>query len=113
VTGIPVFELVGLAFIGAAVWFWLDILKSREIGIRAARAACDSEQLQLLDDTVAIASLRPTRNDDGQLVLQRVYAFEYSDTGNNRRRGSVVLLGHRVIVVNIGLRLVPSERTLH
>ncbi len=110
---LPVAEFVGLLVLAAAVWFWLDILKAREIGIRAARQACESEELQLLDDTVAIAGLRPMRNDEGQLMLQRVYAFEYSDTGNNRRRGSVVLLGHQVIVVNIGLRLVPADRTLH
>jgi len=69
--------------------------------------------LQLLDDTVAISSLRLARNDDGRLLLRRVYDFEYSDTGDNRRHGSVVMLGHRVVVLNLGLRLVPPQRALH
>ena len=43
----------------------------------------------------------------------RVYDFEYSDTGDNRRNGSVVMLGHRVVVLNLGLRLVPPQRALH
>ena len=79
----------------------------------AARSACQSEDLQLLDDTVAISSLRLARNDAGRLLLQRVYDFEYSDTGDNRRNGSVVMLGHRVAVLNVGLRLLPPQRALH
>ena len=103
----PVFEIVSLTLLSALAWLWFDGFAAREAGMRAARAACASENLQLLDDTVSIASLRPERNTDGQFALRRVYAFEFSDTGDNRRRGSVVLLGKRVLVVNIGLRLAP------
>ncbi len=106
-------ELFGLVVLAGGAWLWLDSLKARDIGIAAARTACLSEDLQLLDDTVAISRLRLARNDDGRLQLQRVYAFEYSDTGDNRRNGSVVMLGRRVVVLNVGLRLLPSERTLH
>lgn len=109
----PVFEITSLIILGALAWLWLDSFKAREAGIRAARTACDSENLQLLDDTISLSSLRPGRNDDGQFALRRVYAFEFSDTGDNRRKGSVVLLEHRVIVVNIGLRLATANVTLH
>ena len=107
------FDIFGLVVVVGLVWLWFGSFGAREAGINAARLACDTEQLQLLDDTVAIASLKPVRNDDGRVVLRRVYQFEFSDTGNNRRNGSVVLLGNRVVVVNIGLRLVPSDTTLH
>jgi hypothetical protein len=109
----PTFEVTSIIVLGALAWLWYDSLKARDVGIRAARAACESENYQLLDDTVAIASLRLGRSDNGRVLLRRVYDFEFSDTGDNRRHGSIVLLGHRVIVVNIGLRLVASERTLH
>jgi Protein of unknown function (DUF3301) len=107
------FDIFGLIVIGGLAWLWFNSAGAREAGIKAARLACESESLQLLDDTVAIASLKPVRNDDGRVVLRRVYEFEFSDTGNNRRNGSVVLLGLRVVVVNIGLRLVSSVTTLH
>ena len=107
------FDVISLIVLGGLTWLWFDSFKAREAGIKAARSACKSEGLQLLDDTVAIASLKPARNNDGQLVLRRVYKFEFSDTGNNRRIGSVVLLGCRVLVVNIGLRLVPPDAVLH
>jgi hypothetical protein len=108
----PTFELVSLIVLGGAAWFWFDTLHARQIGIQAARQACATEQLQFLDDTVASSGLGFARNGNGQLVMKRVYAFEYSDTGDNRRRGNVVLLGHRVTVIHIGLRPVGTA-SLH
>src|ERR1700704_3777993 len=108
--GVEIISLVILALIG---WLWLESMKARQVGERCARAACAAEGLLLLDDTVAIANLKPARDDDGHVKLQRAYDFEYSDTGNNRLKGSVVLLGHRVTMLNVGLRLPPDVRTLH
>jgi len=109
----PVVEITGILTLAALAWLWLDSLRARETAVAAARAACEAEGLQLLDATVAIASLKLGRDDDGRLKLQRAYDFEYSDTGDNRKKGGLVLLGHRVIVLNVGLRLVPGGRTLH
>lgn len=109
----PGLEIFGIFALGAVAWLWLDSLKAREIAIGAARAACAADGLMLLDATVAIASLKPVRDDDGRLRLQRAYDFEYSDTGNNRLKGGVVMLGHRVVIINVGLRPAPAVRTLH
>jgi hypothetical protein len=110
----PLPELLGLLVLGALAWFWVDSARAREAGIDAARSACEADQLQLLDDTVALGSLKFSRDDDGRVALRRVYNFEFSDTGDNRRRGSIVLLGHDVVVVNAGLRLVHGGgTTLH
>ena len=81
-----------LALVGGAL-FWVDSLRARERAVIAGRAACERYGLQLLDDTVAIAQLRLARDDDGRLRLRRTYAFEFTDTGNNRRRGAIVMLG--------------------
>jgi len=101
----PLFDTLSLAVLGFLAWLWYDSLNAREAGMREARAACAEEDLQLLDDTVAIRSLRLARDDDGRLRLQRVYGFEFSDTGDNRRQGSVTLLGHEVVMLNIRARL--------
>jgi hypothetical protein len=53
-------------------------------------------RLQFLDDTVAFARLRLGRDDAGRLRLRRTYGFEFSDTGDNRRQGAIVMLGARV-----------------
>ncbi len=100
----PGLEILGpLALVGLA-WFWLDSLRARDAAVQAAREACIAEGLMLLDDTVAIARIRPARDGEGRVRLQRVYDFEYSDSGNNRLRGSVVLLGRTVVMLNVGMR---------
>ncbi len=82
-----------LALFAAGVWLWFDSMRARESALGHCRAACGEHQLQLLDQTVECVSLRPARNEAGRLVLRRVYRFEFSDTGDNRRQGSIVMLG--------------------
>lgn len=102
----PVMTVFGLLLLGAATWLWMDSLRAREICVPAARAACEAEGLLFLDDTVAIESLRPGRDEDGRLRLRRVYGFEYSETGRERRRGSVVMLGQAIVTIYLMPRLV-------
>ena len=109
----PGMEILGILVVGALAWLWHDSLKAREAAVRAAREVCAAEGLLLLDDTVAISGLKPARDEDGRLKLQRAYDFEYSDTGNNRLKGSVVMQGHRMVLFNVGLRIAPEGRTLH
>ena len=113
VTAMPSLEIFSILILCGLAWLWLDSLKAREAAIHAARAACASEGLMLLDYTVAIRGLRPARDEEGRLKLQRAYDFEYSDTGDNRLKGSMVLLGHSVVIINVGSRFVPAVRTLH
>ena len=101
---ISAFEIILIAILAAGAWLWMDSLKAREIAVLAARNACAADGFLLLDDTVAISAFKPARNDDGRLTLQRAYDFEYSDTGNNRLAGCVVLLGHRVVMLKVGAR---------
>jgi hypothetical protein len=101
----PIFETLSITLLAALGWLWFDSVRARDIAIGAARSACAADGVQLLDDTVAIAGLKPARDDDGRFVLRRAYAFEFSVAGNDRRPGSIVLLGQQVMFVNVGLRL--------
>ena len=100
----PGMEWIVVAALVALGWFWLSSLEVRDAAMKAARVACDSEGLLLLDDTVAIRALKAARDSEGHVRLQRTYDFEYSDTGDNRRKGSVVMLGTHVVVFNVGVR---------
>jgi len=106
-------EILGIFVVGGLAWLWHDSLKAREAAVRAAREICASEGLMLLDDTVAISGLKPAHDESGRLKLQRAYDFEYSDTGNNRLKGSIVMQGHRLVLFNVGLRIAPTVRTIH
>ena len=89
-------EAAAILLIVAALAFWIDSLRARERALAAGRAACECYGVQLLDETVAASALRLARDRDGRLRIRRVFAFEFSDTGNNRRHGSVVILGAEV-----------------
>jgi hypothetical protein len=86
-------ELAALAVVLGAVALWADSLRARERAVAAGREACRRYGVQLLDDTVAFVRLRLARDDEGRLRLRRTYAFEFSETGDNRRHGAIVMLG--------------------
>jgi hypothetical protein len=86
-------EGAAIVLIAAGIFFWLDSLRARERALSAGRAACQRYELQFLDDTVSVSRVRLGRDDEGQLRIARTYTFEFSDTGNNRRHGAIVMLG--------------------
>ncbi|MGH8802481.1 MAG: DUF3301 domain-containing protein, partial [Casimicrobiaceae bacterium] len=47
------------------------------------------------------ASIAPVRDDEGRMTLERSYRFAYSDTGHNRRRGRITLMGRRVVALEL------------
>lgn len=106
-------ELILLALFAALAWLWWDSMQAREAAVAAARAACLAEGLLFLDDTVGIAAIKPARDADGRLQLQRAYDFEFSDTGDNRVKGGVVMLGRRVMLLNLQLPPAATVTTLH
>jgi hypothetical protein len=86
-------EALALVILVAATVFWIDTLRAREAALVAGRAACERYSLLLLDDTVAVTRMRFARNAEGRLRVARTYGFEFSDTGNNRRRGEILMVG--------------------
>ena len=86
-------EVAAIVLMTAGIFLWLDSLRARERAVKAGRSACERHELQFLDDTVAFTRLRLARDDEGQLKIARTYTFEFSDTGNNRRHGAIVMLG--------------------
>lgn len=86
-------EVVAAIVLVTLGWLWFDSLRARESAVRAARLACHADGVQLLDDTVALASIGLLRVDGGQVALRRCYRFEFSDTGNNRLDGSITMKG--------------------
>ncbi|MEJ2514896.1 MAG: DUF3301 domain-containing protein [Gammaproteobacteria bacterium] len=85
----------------AGLWLWHSSMAAREKANEAAAEACRRLQLELLDGTVALSRLWPRRDERGQLALERTYAFEYSDDGQRRLEGFVLMLGRRVTSVGL------------
>ena len=72
-----------------ALWHWS--VQGRERVLAITREICRDLEMQRLDDSVALHSLRLVRTP--RFALERRYAFEFSTDGVDRRRGEVVLVG--------------------
>jgi hypothetical protein len=89
-------SVVVLVALALLAWLWYDSMRARERAVVAGQKACARERLQFLDETVECTSVRPARHRAGHLVLRRVYRFEFSDDGSQRRAGSIVMLSAEV-----------------
>lgn len=94
-------EWLLLAAVAAIAWYWYSSLQAREQAARAAAEVCRRQQLQFLDDTVALQRLGVGRDDHGRVALRRTYRFEYSHIGDDRRQGFIIMVGSRVETVGL------------
>src|SRR3954465_5186566 len=108
--GASMWEGAAIVLIAAGLLLWADSLRARERAVKAGRDACERYDLQFLDDTVAFARLRLARDEEGQVKIARTYTFEFSDTGNNRRHGAIMMLGARL--ADLRLEPYPLQRAL-
>jgi hypothetical protein len=103
------FGLLFLALAGGlvALW-WRSSVEARDRANVAAQRACQRENVQFLDGTVAFQRVAPARDAEGRFALRRTYVFDYTDDGLTRHQGFVVLHGREVELVGLGPTLVPG-----
>lgn len=94
-------SLLLLLLLTAVGWFWFDSMRALEIARDAGKRSCINADVQFLDDTVAGTALALVRNMHGRRFLRRTYRFEFSDTGETRLEGRIVLLGDKVVSVTM------------
>jgi hypothetical protein len=82
-----------LLLMAAAVLYWASAVNARDRARLHAREFCRRQEWQLLDQTVTLASLWPARAENGLLVWQRRYRFDFSPDGGQRRSGELVMRG--------------------
>jgi len=102
-------SLLFLLLLLALGWFWFDSLRALEVARRAGQRVCGEANVQFLDDTVARVALALVRDRSGSRVLRRTYRFEFSETGNTRLEGRLILLGDRVESVTMEPYQILSE----
>jgi Protein of unknown function (DUF3301) len=90
------FELILLALMLLAAWFWQDSIAKREIAVMLGRELASRYQLQLLDETVACNKIRLGRDNRGHAQILRVYAFEVSANGAERMECNLQMLGKQL-----------------
>lgn len=106
-----VISLLFLLLLAALGWFWFDSLRALEIARNAGKRACDDANVQFLDDTVAGIALALVRNKSGRRVLRRTFRFEFSETGNTRLEGQLIVLGDRIESVTMEpYQMMPDDQ---
>jgi len=93
--------LLILLAITAIILFWYESLRIREAVTLMCRQVCEKCGLQLLDQTVSLASISFRRSPSGYPLLHRVYEFEVSDNGADRFPGYVAMSGRHVEAIQI------------
>lgn len=92
--------LIAVALLAVAVWMWRESLRAREAATRAGRRICEANDVQFLDETVALARMNLGWN--GRVALFRSYRFDYSTDGADRAAGLVVVQGRAIVHVQLG-----------
>jgi hypothetical protein len=89
------------AILAVAYKLWHWSLGAREAANRIARDTCSTAVVQFLDDTVAFAGFRLSRDARGRRRLLRTYTFDYTRDGFEREQGFIILDGDRLEAVGL------------
>ncbi len=89
-------DLILIALLSGAYLYWFNAQQVKESALKAVRAHCLNLEVQMLDEYVALNSIRLNRDPTGIMRVRRRFLFEFSSTGNERYNGVCIMLGQRV-----------------
>lgn len=102
--------LLPLSICVAAGLLWYAAMRARELAVLHAGRLCAEHGAQMLDESVALHSLRPLWRG-GPPRMARSYRFELSYAGDDRHRASLTLVGDRLVDYSLPAREQPSVAT--
>ena len=83
-----------ILLLAAGCLWWLAAIRARDLARAHASRFCARQGWQLLDQTVTLTGMRPTRVND-RMCWRRRYRFDFSSDGGDRRSGELILEGVR------------------
>jgi uncharacterized protein DUF3301 len=87
-------ELLIIMALTLIIWFWLSSMKINETARVIGAKICRENNVQFLDETVHLSSMKLGKNNYGQIKLLRKYKFEFTNSEYHRYSGEIVLSGH-------------------
>jgi len=90
-------ELLIIMGLVLLIVFWLESMRVNEIARLIGARICKENNVQFLDDTVHLSSLRIGKNSYGQFKLLRKYKFEFTNSELHRYGGELTLAGKQLI----------------
>ena len=84
----------------AGAWLWHNH-GLREKALERVKQHCAKLDLELLDDAVALKRIAFVRDAKGRKRLARIYAFEFTVTGEQRHPGTVTQFGAHSVQIEL------------
>jgi len=94
-------EVMWLGLMIVSAMYWWSAQGVKQIALRAARLHCQEMDVQMLDDCVVLHRFWFKRDASGTMRIWRSYLFEFASTGDARYYGRVILLGRRILAVQL------------
>lgn len=94
-------ELIILCLLLAAIWYWLDSIRVKEIAIARGKAKCRGLGVDFLDESVVLSKLRLRRTAQGRIAVYREFSFEFTSDGERRYSGRITFLGRHVVALSM------------
>ncbi|HCI52261.1 MAG TPA: DUF3301 domain-containing protein [Gallionella sp.] len=85
--------IAALLILALVAGYWFDSMGALDAARNYGRQVCQNAGLQFLDDTVENIKTGLARDKQGRRVIRRTYRFEFSETGNSRLEGQLILSG--------------------
>ena len=90
--------LLILMIVGVIAFFTFSAARAAaERAAEIGRDACHAAGVQWLDQSMHATGMRLRRKEDGWLGFERSYRFDYSEDGQDRHIGRIVLLGEKLV----------------
>lgn len=88
--------LIVLVVLGSLALLWSSARAAAELASHYGREACARAGVQWLDHSAMLVKIGFKRDHEGRLRMLRTYRFEYSVQGDDRRAGTLALLGREL-----------------
>lgn len=89
-------------------YYWSSSMKARETAYRSAVIHCQKMDVLLLDDYVALVGQWLKKDEFGVTKVWRSFQFEFSSTGAERYHGKVVMLGEKILSIQLEPYRIPE-----
>lgn len=86
-----------------ALMYWWRISEQKSFALKNAKGYCAERKVQLLDQTLVFRGLRIEKAPNKKRKLCRIYEFEFSNNGEDRFKGEIVLSGFNFIRVILAM----------
>ena len=102
------FNILLMLLVGFVLHYWWQSGEYKSRALAIALQHCQQLNLQLLDQSMVIRGYWPVRTESRLWVIRRTYQFEFTSTGQQRYRGSLVLLDFKLDSMNLDAYQLPE-----